>query len=631
MNPKRCNTSPGSSTSRKIHRTRIGCNKSDDIIESWLCEESEESSAGEEDCIQSDRGNSSSEEDEKNEEISLPTPVDSHVSDSSDDDIPLSRLLSRADPLERETISQVNEPETETCNDKSRRQKYFYGKRRCMKWSVEGPSRSTRTPAHNIVVPLTATDIPSDSSLSQLFGLLISESIKTKVINFTNQRLEVTREKYKRQNKPELKDIDPLEFDAFIGLLMFSAVFKSNDEDLNALFATDGTGRDIVRGVMSKERFAMIILCLRFDDASSRDQRKRKDVAAAISDIFREFIGNCQKYYKIGETTTIDEMLVSFRGRCRWKKYMPNKPCKYGLEIKCLTVGATSYLYNAYLYTGKNSDGNGLTHEERKLLVPTQCVLRLAKPIMTTNRNITADNYFSSIEVCIELRINGLTYVGTLKKKNKREIPSEFLDKKRQVHSTMYGFTKELTLLSYVPKKKKTVTMISSMHHEGSFDSTKGIPEIISFYNATKGGVDSLDEKCAKYTCSRRSRRFPLVIFYRILDIAAANSFIICNYDKSKRMEFMKDLGRRLVTPPIERRYEIPQLSHELKSLIGRILGKDKPTELNQQSTEILKFEILKNCYMCFKQKQRGSHYGRTMCGQPICLQCSKPTCNNCR
>ncbi|CAH2107383.1 unnamed protein product [Euphydryas editha] len=581
MNRKRCNTSPEPSTSRKMQHVPVNCNISDEFIESLLCE-SEESSADEEDCIQSDCGNSSSEEDKENEEPVLPTPAASYLSESSNDDIPLSSLVSRANSQERETSRQVNEPETVVSSDEPRHKKYFYGKRRCMKWSAEGPSRTTRTPAHNIVVPSTATDFPPDSSSSQLFGLLISESIKNKIISFTNQRLEMTREKYKRRNKPELKNIDALELDAFIGLLIFSAVFKSNDEDINALFATDGTGRDIFRAVMSKERFAMILLSLRFDDASTRDQRKQTDVATAISDIFSEFIANCQKYYKIEETTTIDEMLVSFRGRCRWKKYMPNKPCKYGLEIKCLTDSATGYLYNAYLYTGKNSDGNGLTEEEKKLLVPTQCVLRLAKPIMRTNRNITADNYFSSIEVCLELKKNGLTYVGTLKK-NKREIPPEFLDKKREVHSTMYGFTKELTLLSYVPKKKKTVQMISSMHHEESIDSTKSIPEIISFYNATKGGVDSLDEKCAKYTCARRSRRWPLVIFFRILDVAAANTFIISNYNSTKRMEFMKDLGRRLVTPQLERRYAIPQLSHELKSLMGRILGKDnyriKPTK----------------------------------------------------
>ncbi|GBP18055.1 AN1-type zinc finger protein 4 [Eumeta japonica] len=98
--------------------------------------------------------------------------------------------------------------------------------------------------------------------------------------------------------------------------------------------------------------------------------------------------------------------------------------------------------------------------------------------------------------------------------------------------------------------------MISSMHHIESKDSTKGIPEIISFYNSSKGGVDSLNEKCAKYSCARRSRRWPLVIFYRILDIAAADSFILSNYDSANRLMFMKILGKSLVTPHLERRDE---------------------------------------------------------------------------
>lgn len=144
--------------------------------------------------------------------------------------------------------------------------------------------------------------------------------------------MELLRLKYKRVNKPELKDIEEIEFDAFLGSLLYTAAFKSNDEDLNAIFATDGTGRDIFRAIMSKERFQIILIALRFDDFSTREERKSTNVAAAISEIFDEFISSCQKYYQLSENTTVDEMLVSFRGRCRCKKYMPNKPDKYGLE-----------------------------------------------------------------------------------------------------------------------------------------------------------------------------------------------------------------------------------------------------------------------------------------------------------
>lgn len=73
----------------------------------------------------------------------------------------------------------------------------------------------------------------------------------------------------------------------------------------------------------------------------------------------------------------IDEMLDSFRGKHRYKMCIPNKPCKYGIKIMCMTDARTQYFYNGYVYCGKNSDGIGLEENEKKLLKPTQAVLRL--------------------------------------------------------------------------------------------------------------------------------------------------------------------------------------------------------------------------------------------------------------
>lgn len=161
--------------------------------------------------------------------------------------------------------------------------------------------------------------------------------------------------------------------------------------------------------------------------------------------------------------------------------------------------------------------------------------------------------------------------------------------------------------------RRIAIMLVSSMHHQKTSDTSKDLPEIISFYNSLKGGVDSLDEKCTKYTCSRRSRRWPLVIFYRILDIAAANSFIMSSYPTPNRLGLMKNLNKSLVTPCLDRRYALPQLPHELKSLIGRILEKDLVAEMQEIRTENDTFVSLKNCYIC-----------------PVGLQCSKPTCSNC-
>ena len=161
-------------------------------------------------------------------------------------------------------------------------------------------------------------------------------------------------------------------------------------------------------------------------------------------------------------------MLLAVKGRCKFVIYMPNKPSKYGIKIMILSDARQFYVYNAYIYHGKGSDGLGLTEVEKKLAVPTQSVLRLVKPIENSNRNVTADNWFSSTPLAEILLQKRLTYLGTLKK-NKREIPSEFKpNKNRAVGSSLYGFTKDLTLVSYVPKKDKAVILLSFCHHHAS-------------------------------------------------------------------------------------------------------------------------------------------------------------------
>lgn len=123
------------------------------------------------------------------------------------------------------------------------------------------------------------------------------------------------------------------------------------------------------------------------------------------------------------------------------QSFYAKKPKTYEVKIICLTDSKTSYLYNAYIYSGKNSDGVGLPPEERKLLIPTQSVLRLCQPVRGTDKNISGDNWFSSIEVTDQFKERGLTYVGTLKK-NKREIPPEFQqDSERLVGSALFGLS----------------------------------------------------------------------------------------------------------------------------------------------------------------------------------------------
>ncbi|KAK9679603.1 Transposase IS4 [Popillia japonica] len=46
-------------------------------------------------------------------------------------------------------------------------------------------------------------------------------------------------------------------------------------------------------------------------------------------------------------------------------------------------------------------------------------------------------------------------------------------------------------------------------------------------YNESKGGVNTLDKMCAAYDCARGTERWPMVIFYALLNIAGVNSMVL--------------------------------------------------------------------------------------------------------
>lgn len=102
--------------------------------------------------------------------------------------------------------------------------------------------------------------------------------------------------------------------------------------------------------------------------------------------------------------------------------------------------------------------------------------------------------------------------------------------------------------MSYCPKKSKAVLVVSSMHNDDTIDEENHAkkPEMITFYNKTKIIVDLVDQVYEKYV-TRNTRRWPMVIFYDLLNIFAINA--ICIYkannlnSKMSRRQFIQNIG----------------------------------------------------------------------------------------
>ena len=125
-----------------------------------------------------------------------------------------------------------------------------------------------------------------------------------------------------------------------------------------------------------------------------------------------DFLANCIKYYEPSNTCTVDEQLLSFRGRCRFRMYIPSKPDKYGLKIISLNDAKTFYMINAIPYVGTVTDKDPMES------VPTYYVRRICEPIYNSGRNVTCDNWFTSVPLVDKMKKDyNITIVGTIKKK----------------------------------------------------------------------------------------------------------------------------------------------------------------------------------------------------------------------
>jgi hypothetical protein len=193
---------------------------------------------------------------------------------------------------------------------------------------------------------------------------------------------------------------------------------------------------------------------------------------------------------------------------------------------------------------------------------------------------LTGDNWFTSVPLVRKLLELNTTYVGTIRK-NKREIPPEFqANSSKEPNSSMFEFQKDMTLVSYIPKKKRSVILISSMHDNDAIDETTASlmkPEIITFYNQNKFGVDVVDQMCESYNVARTSRKWPLVHFFNMINVSGINAFVICKKNtkepKMERVTFLKRLSLELMKPYLVERAKSSTTSYSVRLSTAKFAG----------------------------------------------------------
>ena len=386
---------------------------------------------------------------------------------------------------------------------------YWVGKDGTM-WSKEPERSNVRKRSENVVKskPGVNRHARDAKDLISCWELFITPALQQIIVKFTNQHIAKRRESVKAEHykKYVMGDTSVEEIKALYGLLYLAGLFHSNKQRLTDLWRDDGTGIEFFRKTLPIRRVQFLLGSLRFDDKTTRFDRKSIDNLAPIREIIEMFVLQCKSVYTPHPILTIDEMLPAFRGRCKFRQYIPNKPSKYGIKMQAMVDNTTYYTVNLEVYCGKQPVG------------PYECsnkaidvVQRLISPISKTSRHITFDDwYYTQGLANTLLQQHKLTITATMRK-NKPEIPPTFLQPRgRAVGSSLFGFQKNLSIVSYIPRKGKVVLVASTLHHDSSIDLDTGDkqkPEMITFYNSSKGGVDIVDQMCSAYDVARNTLR----------------------------------------------------------------------------------------------------------------------------
>lgn len=504
----------------------------------------------------------------------------------------------------------------------------YIGKDKVTRWKKHPLQRRTmKTRKENIVkrFPGPSKETKSLKDPAQIWGYFFDDKMIDIIVTNTNKYIETLKMNYSRNQ--DANSTTATEIRALIGLIYLSGVYHASRLNTEDLWSTDGSGVEMFRLTMSLQRFRFLLRVIRFDDKQTRDERRATDKLAPIRDLFDHFVSNCEKGFHHSEFVTIDEMLPAFRGKCGFRQYIPSKPNKYGIKVFAVCDSKRFYTSKLEVYIGQNPEGPyKLSNRSEDI------VLRMSNHISGTGRNITMDNWFTSLPLVEKLITeHKLTSIGTIRK-NKTQLPVEFTKPAaRPVCTSMFGFRNNCTLVSYKPSKNKNVLVVSSMHHHDDIDQETGVqqkPIIITDYNRTKGGVDTVDKLCASYSCARNTRRWPMVLFYLVLNVGGINSKIV--YDDNNapcnllRRNFLKKLAYDLVLPLMKQRAIMTNLPRMLTLRLR---------ELCQiQNDEAPAVEVNKNgrCEYCGWRKNRKTRYYCFRCGKFMCLEHLTGICRDC-
>lgn len=446
------------------------------------------------------------------------------------------------------------------------------------KWDTEVPnwilSAKEKPPANHWVpsgFDWGPMNVPSTLSGPQIFDLLWPWKIWEELARGTMKKLkESGRLREEEEGGKKRKRNLPAEILRFFAAWI--AMGLAPEPTVREYFAPEGThelyGSTFIRSVVSVHLFEQISGHLRWPD---REGIQSEDKVLELEEILNR---NFKLYWQPRRTVVVDEIMLLFKGRFKYRQHVRGKPKATGLKLFAI-ADSNHYLWHFFLYRGKG-----------QTIVKTVWSLVKTLPFYSAgNYVVIADSYFGGLELAYVLLFSGVHFIlackndrpaflfdSTQKKKGKgkgkgKEKEKEKETGKEQPPEHLLLFKPALrrndwrtawrplsNWSSLLPKiedavapdpiprplgdvrpigattwyDRKRVNFLHDVYLTGEeTHKSRAVPLVSRVYNEEMGAVDSFDKILQQYFNRHRSKRWTRTLIMGLFKITTVNAYKI--------------------------------------------------------------------------------------------------------
>jgi hypothetical protein len=283
------------------------------------------------------------------------------------------------------------------------------------------------------------------------------------------------------------RETDKDEMRRFLGLICWMGLVRM--PSIDSYWKKSSIFKNFVAPViMTRNRFQLLLRMWHF---SNNEEQIENDRLFKVRDFVALILSKFTAAKIPGADIVIDESMISFRGRLRFRQYMPAKAHKYGIKLFKL-CDPQGYTYNIKIYAGKQG--------EIVDSLATDVVMNLSDLYLDAGRTLCTDNFYTSLPLAEKLLSRKTHLVGTLRA-NRKHIPKSVTATRLQRGEVVAREnSKGIVVLKW--RDKRDVLLLSTKHTDTNKRNNSVVvkPASVVYYNNCKQGIDLADQMSSYYS-----------------------------------------------------------------------------------------------------------------------------------